>query len=91
VVTLKAWVLPAPEHLAQVLEERSWTARGASPGHDPVELVVLGVERDVHRVWGDHAVDDVGVEQVLEPFADDFDRAGGVVAHRFSLLDQALA
>jgi len=59
-------------------------ARGAGPRQDLAELGVLGVERYVGGVGGNHAVDDISVQQVLQPLADDLDRIGG---HLILLLD----
>src|SRR5580693_6722651 len=69
-------VFPAGEHLAEIAEERLRAVGGAGPRHDLAELGVLRVKRDVDGVGGDQAVDDIGIQQVLQPLADDLDRAG---------------
>src|SRR5262249_45295458 len=57
-----------------VFEERVGPVRCPGPRHDLVEFGVVRVERHVGRVGGNDLIDDVWIQQVLQPLADDFHR-----------------
>src|SRR5260370_28434879 len=57
---------PAPKYAPDLFEERLRAAGGAGPRQALAELRVIGVERYVGGVGGDHAADGIRVPQALQ-------------------------
>ena len=76
-VTLNAWV----SQQVKILPRLSRNACGPCdvPAHGRIlpSSAFSVFQRDVGGVRGHHVVDDIGVQQILQPLADDLDRAGG--------------